>query len=313
MSTNLQVRIGIAAAALLSVAGFTVPVAGQAPAAQGASGGQGRGGGRNGGGGGVRGALATFPAQQRPPGDPVVIAHGKTLYVADCQSCHGADLRGNGPGGVSLLRSQVVLSDQDGELMQPIVAGARQSSGMPAINMTAEDIRATATFIHSVVATERGQGAPPNPGVEPPSALIGDAAAGKTYFAAKCASCHSPTGDLQGFGTKYPDAKTAQNRWVSGGGGGRGGRGSAAGASDARTVMVTVTLPSGEKVQGALLLVDEFLVSLTQADGTIRTFRRDDDVPKVEIKDPMQGHKTLLDILKNKDMHDVTAYLESLK
>jgi cytochrome c oxidase cbb3-type subunit 3 len=66
-------------------------------------------------------------------------------------------------------------------------------------------------------------------------------------------------------------------------------------------------------VQGTLLLVDDFLVSLTQADGTVRTFRRDGAVPKVEIKDPMQGHKTLLDTMKNKDMHDVTAYLEILK
>jgi cytochrome c oxidase cbb3-type subunit 3 len=150
--------------------------------------------------------------------------------------------------------------------------------------------------------------------VEAPSALVGVAAAGKTYFAAKCASCHSVTGDLQGYGTKYPDARTGQNRWVSGGGGGRGGRGGTGGGTpDARTVMAVVTLPSGEKVQGALVLVDDFLVSLTQSDGTVRTFRRDGDVPKVEIKDPMQAHKTLLDTLKNKDMHDVTAYLESLR
>ena len=279
------------------------------PPRRGQSGAQGRGGGRNG--ANARGSTATFPAQQRPPGDPVLIAHGKTLYDVDCQSCHGADLRGNTQGGISLLRSQVVLSDQDGELMQPIIEGARKSTGMPAINMAAADIAAVATYIHSVVATEKGQGAPPAPGVEAPSALVGDAAAGKVFFAAKCASCHSVTGDLQGYGTKYPDAKTAQNRWVSGGGGGRG-RGAGA-TPDARTVMVAVTPPSGESVQGALLLVDDFLVSLTQSDGTVRTFSRDGDVPKVEIKDPMQGHKTLLDTMKNKDMHDVTAYLESLK
>jgi cytochrome c oxidase cbb3-type subunit 3 len=310
MSSKLQVWIGFATA-MLGITAFVSSVPGQTPAAPaGASGAQGRGGGR---GANARGATATFPAQQRPPGDPVLIAHGKTLYDVDCQSCHGADLRGNTQGGISLLRSQVVLSDQDGELMQPIIEGSRKSSGMPAINMTAADIKATATYIHSVVATEKGQGAPPAPGVEAPSALVGDATAGKVFFAAKCASCHSVTGDLQGYGTKYPDAKTAQNRWVSGGGGGRGRAGGGGGAPDARTVMVAVTLPSGESVQGALLLVDDFLVSLTQPDGTVRTFSRDGDVPKVEIKDPMQGHKTLLDTMKNKDMHDVTAYLESLK
>jgi cytochrome c oxidase cbb3-type subunit 3 len=310
MSAKLQVWIGFATA-VLGIAVFVSSVPGQTPAPAGVSGAQGRGGGRNG--ANARGATATFPAQQRPPGDPVLIAHGKTLYDVDCQSCHAADLRGTTQGGISLLRSQVVLSDQDGELIQPIIEGSRKSTGMPAINMSVADIKAVATYIHSVVATEKGQGAPPAPGVEAPSALVGDAAAGKVFFAAKCASCHSVTGDLQGYGTKNPDAKAAQNRWISGGGGGRGRAGGGGGAPDARTVMVTVTLPSGESVQGALLLVDDFLVSLTQPDGTVRTFRRDGDVPKVEIKDPMQGHKTFLDTMKNKDMHDVTAYLESLK
>jgi len=301
----------VALAFVVTAVGISVSyVAGQTPApAAGASGGQGRGGGRNG--GGARGALATFPAQQRPPGDPALIERGRTLYVANCQSCHGADLRGDS-GGTSLLRSQIVLSDQDGELIQPIFQGAHPPGGR-LINLAAADIKAAATYIHSIVATEKGQGAPPAPGVPAPSALVGDEAAGKVYFAANCASCHSATGDLQGLGTRYPDAKTMQNRWVSGGGG-RGGRGGGAGAApNARTVTVTVTLPAGEKLEGPLVLVDDFLVSLSQPDGTIRTFSRDGEVPKVEIKDPMQAHKTLLSVLTNKDMHDVTAYLVSMK
>jgi cytochrome c oxidase cbb3-type subunit 3 len=266
--------------------------------------GQGRGGGGR--------ATATFPAQQRPPGDPVEIAHGKTLYDVDCQKCHGADLRGNLQGGTSLLRSGVVLSDQHGELIAPVIAGSLSASGMPGRKMPPADVKAIAEYLHSVVATEKTQGSPPAPGVPAPSALVGDAAAGKVYFDAHCASCHSATGDLQGFAAKYPDAKAAQNRWVSGGGSGRG-RGAAGAGPDRRTVMVTVTPASGEAVEGPLVQLDDFLVSLTMPDGSIRTFRREGDVPKVEVKDPMQGHKTLLDTLKNKDMHDVTAYLETLK
>jgi len=267
--------------------------------------GQGRGGGNN-------RALATFPAQQRPPGDPVEIAHGKTLYDVDCQKCHGADLRGNLQGGTSLLRSGVVLADQHGELIAPIIAGSLKASGMPARTMPAADVRAIAEYLHAVVATEKTQGSPPEPGIPAPSALVGDATAGKVYFDAHCVSCHSVTGDLQGFAAKYPDAKAAQNRWVSGGGSGRG-RGAAAAGADRRTVTVTVTPPSGPAVEGPLVQLDDFLVTLTMPDGSIQTFRRDGNVPKVEVKDPMQGHKTLLDTLKNKDMHDVTAYLETLK
>lgn len=253
-------------------------------------------------------ALATFPAQQRPPGDPVLIARGKTLYSISCQGCHGADLRGGDLGGPNLLRSQVVLSDQDGELILPIIQGARQANGMPAISMTAADVKATATYIHSVVATAKGQGAPPDVGIAPTTILVGDAAAGQQYFAEKCSSCHSVTGDLQGIATRYPDAKSLQNRWVAGGSGGRG-----ATNSERRTVTVKVTKPTGEVLEGKLVRIDDFLVTLANPDGSLTTIRRDGDTPKVEVTDPMQAHRDLLAVYTDKNMHDVTAYLVTLK
>src|SRR3954471_21640541 len=92
------------------------------------------------------------PGQQRPPGDPVEIARGKTLYGISCTGCHGADLRGGDLGGPSLLRSQVVASDNDGELILPIIQGSRQNTGMPAIKMSPDDAKTIATFIHSVAS-----------------------------------------------------------------------------------------------------------------------------------------------------------------
>ncbi|HTK75097.1 MAG TPA: c-type cytochrome, partial [Gemmataceae bacterium] len=62
-----------------------------------------------------RGRVATFPAQQRPPGDPAVITRGKSLYASVCAACHGADARGGQLGGPNLLRSQLALNDLDGE------------------------------------------------------------------------------------------------------------------------------------------------------------------------------------------------------
>ena len=253
-------------------------------------------------------ALATFPAQQRPPGDPGLIGRGKTLYSISCQACHGSDLRGGDLGGPNLLRSQVVLSDQDGELIMPITQGARQATGMPAISMTSADVKATATYIHSVVATAKGQGAPPDVGIAPTTILVGDAAAGQQYFAAKCSSCHSVTGDLQGIAARYPDPKLLQNRWVAGGSGARG-----ATSSDRRTVTVKVTKPSGEVAEGRLVRIDDFLATLANADGSMTTIRRDGDQPKVEVTDPMQVHRDLLAVYTDKNMHDVTAYLVTLK
>lgn len=215
-------------------------------------------------------------------------------------------------GGPNLLRSQVALSDRDGELILPIIQGSRQNSGMPAITMSPEDGAAVAAYVRSVLETIGRQGTPPSVGLAAPSILVGNASEGQAYFAARCAGCHSATGDLQGIATRIPDSKVLQNTWVSGGG--RGGRGAAPpGSPSARTVTVAVTLPSGERVEGPLLLIDDFLVTVGLAGGTARTFRRDGNVPKVEVHDPMKAHRDLLSVYTDKDMHDVTAYLVTLK
>jgi cytochrome c oxidase cbb3-type subunit 3 len=165
-----------------------------------------------------------------------------------------------------------------------------------------------------VVFTARGQGAPPETEAPPPNALVGDAKAGEAYFTAHCSSCHSPTGDLAGIGSRIDEAKALQNFWiVGGGGGGRRGGGAGGGASDRRIVTATVTMPNGEKVQGQVLRLDNFFITLLLDDGRQRTIRRDGDVPKIEVKDPLDAHKKLPAILTDKDMHDVTAYLATLK
>jgi cytochrome c oxidase cbb3-type subunit 3 len=299
------------------------PAGGQAanPAgAQGPPGGRGQGPAGRGQGRG----RATFPAQQRALADQKVIERGKALYEINCRACHGPDLRGGDQGGPNLLRSQLVLNDQHGELILPVVKNGRQVPGMtpmPALPLPDDAVIAIAEYIHAVAATMRGQGAPP-PGAEPElNILVGDAKAGEAYFAAKCASCHSPAGDLQGLASRAGSPVTLQNLWVSGGGrGGRGfGRGGPAGpagpasASSRREVRVIVTQPSGEQLEGRLDRIDDFMVTLTSGDGVQRSFRRRGDVPRVEINDPLAAHTRLLTEYTDRDIHNVTAYLVTLK
>ncbi len=266
---------------------------------------------------GGRGRGATFPAQQRTPGDPAVVARGKTLYEINCRACHGPDLRGGDIGGPNLLRSQLVLNDQHGELILPVVRNGRMNPGMPVMppqpNLSDDDVKAIAEYIHAVAATMRGQGAPP-PGAEVElNIVVGDANAGRAYFQAKCSTCHSATGDLQGIASKITSPLMLQNLWVSGGGG-RGGRGGGgAGGGGRPTVTVVVTPRSGPRVEGRLDRIDDFLVVLTPEDGIQRSFRREGADPKVEIRDPLDGHRKLLTEYTDKDIHDVTAYLVTLK
>jgi cytochrome c oxidase cbb3-type subunit III len=267
-----------------------------------------------GGGRGRGNAPATFPAQQRPPGDPALIERGRGVYSATCTACHGADLRGGQLGGPNLLRSLVVLNDQQGELILPVVRGSRAERGMPPLPLSDDDVKAVAEYIHSVLATSGRQGKPPGTAAPAPDIVIGNAAAGQTYFAAKCSSCHSPGGDLQGIATRIPDPKALQTMWVSGGAvGGRGGRGPSPVGQVRKPITATVTLPSGEKASGRLVRIDHFIVTLALDDGTIRSFRRSGDRPKVEVQDPLEAHKALLGVLTEKDIHDVTAYLVTLK
>jgi cytochrome c oxidase cbb3-type subunit 3 len=264
---------------------------------------QGRGGGR-----------ATFPAQQRALADAATVARGKTLYEINCRACHGGDLRGGDIGGPNLLRSQLVLNDQHGELIVPVVKDGRQNPGMPpmpALPLGEEDVKAIAEYIHSVAATMRGQGSPP-PGEEVElNIVVGDAQAGEKYFATRCASCHSASGDLKGVGDRIASPLQLQNTWITGGGG--RGRGGAGGGPVSRPVTVSVAMQDGSKVEGRLVRVDDFYVVVGLENGTTRTIRRAGDAPKVTITDPLEGHRKLLTAYTDKDIHDVTAYLVTLK
>lgn len=257
------------------------------------------------------------PGQQRKEEDPAKVARGKALYGINCTSCHGADLRGGDMGGPNLLRSQLALADKDGELIVPVIEGSRQSAGMPRIPVSDDDAKALAAYVRSVVGTIGRQGMPPDVGKEPPSILVGDAKAGQSYFAAHCAQCHSTEGDLKGIASRINDPRMLQNTWVSGGGGGRRGRGPATsagpGAPDPRAVTATVKLANGQTFEGRVVRIDDFLVTLRLADGSVRSFTREGDVPKVEVHDPMQAHRDLLGKYTDKDIHDVTAYLVTLK
>jgi cytochrome c oxidase cbb3-type subunit III len=258
---------------------------------------------------------ATFPAQQRPPGDPALIARGNGLYGANCRLCHGADLRGGDQGGTNLLRSAVVLADQSGELIGPVILNGRNNPGlppMPKFNLPEADLKAIAEYLHSIAATMQGQGGPPRGTPAVLNILVGDAVAGQAYFAKNCSTCHSATGDLAGIGARITNPMQLQNAWLGGQTGGRG-RGGGGAAPAANPAMVSVTPASGPKIEGRLIRIDDFLVVLELADGTPRSFRRVGDVPKVEIRDPREAHRKLLPTYTDKDIHNVTAYLVTLK
>jgi cytochrome c oxidase cbb3-type subunit 3 len=236
----------------------------------------------------------------RAPADPAVVQRGRQIFSANCSFCHGSDARG-GEGGPNLIRSELVLNDNNGELITPVVQNGRPDKGMPKFDLSTEEIASIAAFIHSAPVGGR---AATTGTVDP---LVGDAKAGEAYFngAGKCATCHSVSGDLAGIGAKYTDVRALQGTILSGEPIGQ--------FSAVPWKTATVTLRSGQTVEGKLYQIDDFIVSIIDADGNYHSYPRQGDYPKVVVKNPLQPHLDMLHTLKDDDIHNLTAYLVTLK
>lgn len=243
----------------------------------------------------------------RPAYPPAQVAHGQQLFRSNCSFCHGSDARG-GETGPNLVRDRVVLSDQEGELIAPIVQNGIPARGMPKFALSTADIADIASWLHSQPLSDRG--APSTLDI-----LVGNAKEGESYFngAGRCTQCHSVTGDLAGIGSKF-EPKALQNLIVSGGATGGGRRGGGAGsAAKVPSTTVAVTLPSGQTFTGNLDHISAFVVALREADGTYRSFARHDSIPKVVVTNPLQWHIDMLPKWRDADIHSLTAYLVTLK
>lgn len=247
--------------------------------------------GGRGGRGGTREFLGLGPAP-----DAAAAARGEKLYAPNCAFCHGEKARG--AEGPNLIRSAVVLDDEKGERIGPTVRKGRPDEGMPAFpNFTDAELNDLAQFLHLQVELVANRGLYKRLNI-----VTGNAAAGEAYFNGPggCKSCHSPTGDLAHIGGKYPPDQL-QGRFIWPG----GGRGAA------RAQKVTVTLTNGQTVAGTVRQLDDFNISLTDAAGNYRSWPRGE--VKVEVEDRLVAHRQLLPKYTDRDMHDLTAYLVTLK
>ncbi|HEU4387074.1 MAG TPA: cytochrome c, partial [Blastocatellia bacterium] len=244
-----------------------------------------------------------------PQFDAGAASRGQTLFVAQCGFCHGTNATG-GQSGPDLIRSVLVMGDENGKQLGDFLKVGRVDKGMPKFEFSQEQYTDIATFLHQRIAAAADRGS-----YKILDILVGDAKAGEAYFngAGKCNTCHSVTDDLKGIGARY-DPATLQGRIVMPRQRmrfGRGREGSELPRSNA--VTVTVTLNSGESFSGVLVRLTDFDVTLRDSSGVLRSFTRDGDSPKVETRDPLQAHVDMLGVWKDSDIHNMTAYLVTLK
>jgi mono/diheme cytochrome c family protein len=237
--------------------------------------------------------------------DPAAVERGAKTFGTYCAGCHGAAAKG-GPGAPNLVRSLLVLDDEKGILIAPVIREGRPDKGMPKLPLSEGQIADIVAWLH-VRTYQAGH----RTTYVFKDVLTGDPKQGAAFFsgAGGCSSCHSPFKDLAGIGKKY-DPLALQSRWLYPRSARRGGS-----AADAAKLApkVTVTLASGEKVTGSLDRIDDFVVSLRDSENGFRSIERNGDSPKVEIDDPLQKHSEMLGKYTDADIHNMTAYLASLK
>jgi len=247
-----------------------------------------------------------FTGRGYPVYDPAAVDRGKNAFVSSCGFCHGANAKG-GESGPDLLRSVLVLDDDNGERIGPLILNGRLDKGMPKFAFSQAQISDIATFLHNGIRAASLHGVYPIIDI-----VTGDPKAGQAYFngAGKCNACHSVGGDLKGIGSKY-DPVTLQGKFLMPRATGPGGQ-PRAGQGGAQ-ITVKVTQPSGQSLEGKLQHVDDFNVALIDSSGAYHSFARDGDTPRVEISDPLQAHLDMLMKYSDADMHNLTAYLVTLK
>jgi cytochrome c oxidase cbb3-type subunit 3 len=240
----------------------------------------------------------------RPKVDASAADRGRAVWVAECVTCHGPLARGtdNGP---NLIRSMVVLRDRYGSELGPFLKKGHPIQTGPSSTILTEPQAVDLTHFlrQRIEDTLRGSVA-----FVPGDILVGDAAAGATYFSGdgKCTACHSATGDLAKVATRIPIPVDLQQRMLFPTGRGRGL------SANAAAIAVTITPASGPAMSGTLVQMDDFYISFRDASGTLRVVRR---LPTMKITktDPLQAHRDLLRTIADKNIHDLVAYLVTLK
>lgn len=224
---------------------------------------------------------------------PAAVVAGKRIFQQNCGFCHGPDARG--ASGPDLLRSALVNRDSNGNLIEQVVRNGRSDKGMPAFQLSETDVQSIAEFLHNAIKTAASvaQRVPTEYPLQ--KLLVGNAGSGKAYFETHCAKCHSALGDLAHIATKYKPFDL-QTRIVFPSG---------------LKPTLTVRDKSGTVFRGEQVYADEFLVTLRDKDGALHTWQRND--VHVDVSDPLAAHERLLEIYTDKDIHDVFAYLETLK
>ena len=260
---------------------------------------------------------AVFQVSGRPPVDEAAHDRGRAIWASQCIDCHGSQARGS-EKGPNIIRTKTVNFDRSAQTVGSVLgaflkAGHPTMSGKASATFTQDEVIALAHFLRQRVNDTMRSSALFTVG----DILVGDRAAGQAFFngAGRCTTCHSATTrSLAGIGSRVPAPVDLQQRMMFPAivprGRGVGPAGSA--TTNPNAITVSIAPESGPAINGVLVEQSDFFVTVRMTDGTVRAVRRTPGM-KVVVTNPFQAHIDLLDVITDAQMHDLVAYLESLK
>ena len=233
----------------------------------------------------------TFPVEQ--------IQAGEVRFASQCGFCHGRDAAG-GETGPDLTRSAMVAEDTRGDKIGPLLRAGRAERGMPSFELTAAELGALVAFIHNQKTKFDTLGGGRR-SVDAADLATGNADAGRRYFLGEggCFRCHSASGDLAGIGSRYQGLPLLRRMLYP------------SGQPAPAPPKAFLTLPAGQTVSASLAGQDEFTITVVDPEGARQTYEK--SAVKSRVDDPMSAHFDQLGKYTDLDMHNVYAYLETLK
>lgn len=233
-----------------------------------------------------------------PAPDKAAAQRGAPIFQQNCAFCHGP--QAHGATGSSLITSDVVLGDDHGEHLVPFLKKGLPEKGMPAFaTMSDDELKDIAEFVHLQIEEVANRGT-----YHVLNILVGNAAKGQAYVTAHCMSCHTPE-TFAHIGNKFRSPEQLQRGWIW-------PTRPANSEDNSLAITATVKTPDGGTTTGRVTQVSDFRITLVDQAGQTRVIERKPGLD-VQLKDPLSAHQDLIMTLANDDMHNVTAYLESMK
>ena len=186
-------------------------------------------------------------------------------------------------------------SDKEGEAIGAVVRNGLPDKGMPKFNLADADVLNLVAFIHSQQDRAMSQTGT-RKGVDESDLKTGNAEAGKRYFegAGGCTKCHS-SATLAGVATRFKGLQLEEQMLYP------------------RNVKskVMVKTSNGQTLSGTLEYQDEFAIGMKDTAGVYHSWPV--SAITFQVDTPLDAHVTAMTKYTDDDIHNVLAYIQTLK